>query len=100
MLPGKPDDGGAGSAPAPGAVARPGTVKYEEPRGTMALSYLQRGERRYQGPEYRPQPRHAGSTRRGVSRVSLTVQRDVAPPSGRRHLIFGGSNFAEADARA
>jgi hypothetical protein len=37
---------GPASAPAPGARARSGTVKYEEPTGTLALSYLKRYEYR------------------------------------------------------
>jgi hypothetical protein len=41
-------------------------VNQEDPVWAMELSYLRRCEMsRYQGPEYRPQPAHAGPTRRG-----------------------------------
>ena len=43
-----------------------GDSEEEDPTGAMALSYLRRCEvSRYQGPEYRPQPAHAGPTRLG-----------------------------------
>lgn len=50
-------------------------MKKRDPTGAMALSYLRRCEMsRYQGPEYRPQPASAGTTRRGFGRVPITVQ--------------------------